>query len=76
MEGLASAVLVLLTVVIHIWCGEIGAPWTYGEQHSAVLKAQERKRERRAEEKKGKESRGEQKKRKSEMRGQRSRGGE
>ena len=51
--------LVLLTVVINIWCGEIGAPRAYGEQHSAVLKAQERERERRAEEKKGKESRGE-----------------
>ena len=55
MEGLASAVLVLLTVVVHIWCGEIGAPRTYGEQHSAVLKAQKRAEEGKG---KGKESRG------------------
>jgi hypothetical protein len=45
-EGLSSAVLVLLTVVVHVWCGEVGAPGPDREKHSAVLKGGERGEER------------------------------
>lgn len=45
MQGLPSIMLMFLTIVIHIGCGEVRTSGPYREKHRAVLRRKERKRE-------------------------------